>query len=54
MTSFAPLMNKFVNFEAQKTPLTPPFQVWDKYGFDGIIAPVQALPQLPHGYIPIS
>ncbi|KAG5647829.1 hypothetical protein DXG03_007753 [Asterophora parasitica] len=24
-------------------------EVWDKHGFDGIIAPVQALPQLPHG-----
>lgn len=24
-------------------------QVWDKMQFDGIIAPVQALPTLPHG-----
>ncbi|KAG6854260.1 hypothetical protein C0991_008953 [Blastosporella zonata] len=24
-------------------------RVWNQYGFDGIIAPVQALPQLPHG-----
>ncbi|KAF8239357.1 amidase [Tricholoma matsutake] len=24
-------------------------QVWDKCNFDGIIAPVQAVPQLPHG-----
>ena len=24
-------------------------QVWEKHGFDGIIAPVQALPQLFHG-----
>ncbi|KAG6821457.1 hypothetical protein H0H93_010181 [Arthromyces matolae] len=24
-------------------------EVWRKYGFDGIIAPTQALPQLPHG-----
>ncbi|KAF8903595.1 amidase signature domain-containing protein [Mucidula mucida] len=24
-------------------------KVWDQYGFDGIIAPVQAMPQLPHG-----
>ncbi|KAG1736566.1 amidase signature domain-containing protein [Suillus lakei] len=24
-------------------------QVWDKYGFDGIIAPVQSLPVIPHG-----
>ncbi|KAG0699240.1 amidase signature domain-containing protein [Suillus ampliporus] len=24
-------------------------EVWDKYGFDGIIAPVQALPVIPHG-----
>jgi hypothetical protein len=23
--------------------------VWDKYSFDGIIAPVQSLPGLPHG-----
>lgn len=26
-------------------------QVWDKCNFDGIIAPVQAVPQLPHGYV---
>lgn len=26
-------------------------QVWEKYGIDGIIAPVQAIPQLPHGYV---
>ncbi|KAG2145328.1 amidase signature domain-containing protein [Suillus bovinus] len=24
-------------------------QVWDKYSFDGIIAPVQSLPVIPHG-----
>ncbi|KAG1738410.1 amidase signature domain-containing protein [Suillus paluster] len=24
-------------------------EVWDKYSFDGIIAPVQALPVIPHG-----
>ncbi|KAJ7591264.1 amidase [Mycena floridula] len=24
-------------------------EVWNKYGFDGIIAPTQALPQIPHG-----
>ncbi|KAG2351605.1 amidase signature domain-containing protein [Suillus spraguei] len=24
-------------------------KVWDKYGFDGIIAPVQSLPVIPHG-----
>jgi len=24
-------------------------QVWEKHEFDSIIAPVQALPQLPHG-----
>ncbi|KAJ3510734.1 hypothetical protein NLJ89_g4506 [Agrocybe chaxingu] len=24
-------------------------EVWEKHGFDSIIAPVQALPQLPHG-----
>jgi amidase len=24
-------------------------EVWDKYGFDGIIAPVLATPALPHG-----
>ncbi|KAG2132990.1 amidase signature domain-containing protein [Suillus clintonianus] len=24
-------------------------QVWDKYNFDGIIAPVQSLPAIPHG-----
>jgi hypothetical protein len=27
-------------------------QVWDeKLGLDGIIAPVHAVPQLPHGYV---
>jgi len=24
-------------------------QIWDGQGFDSIIAPVQAVPQLPHG-----
>ena len=30
---------------------TPPAldQVWDKHGLDGIIAPVLAIPALPHG-----
>jgi hypothetical protein len=26
-------------------------QVWEKYGLDGVIAPVQAIPQLPHGSV---
>jgi len=39
--------------ETQKYALTN-FQVWNKYGFDGIIAPVQALPQLPHGCVTIT
>ncbi len=26
-------------------------QVWDKHGLDGIVAPVLALPALPHGYV---
>ncbi|KAI8996557.1 amidase signature enzyme [Trametes punicea] len=26
-------------------------EVWDKYGFDGIIAPVLAMPGLPHGSV---
>ncbi|KXN86624.1 Fatty acid amide hydrolase 1 [Leucoagaricus sp. SymC.cos] len=36
---------------AQRDAFTRNFyqQVWEKYGIDGIIAPVQALPQLPHG-----
>jgi hypothetical protein len=38
----------------QKHYLHRTFQVWNKYGFDGIIAPVQALPQLPHGYVTMS
>lgn len=29
--------------------IVPSEQVWDKYGFDGIIAPVQSLPTIPHG-----
>lgn len=27
----------------------PSAKVWDEYGFDAIIAPVQALPTIPHG-----
>jgi hypothetical protein len=30
-------------------PFVNALQVWDKYGFDGIIAPVQSLPVIPHG-----
>jgi hypothetical protein len=26
-------------------------EVWDKYGFDGIIAPVQVTPAIPNGYV---
>ncbi|KAI6021726.1 amidase signature domain-containing protein [Pisolithus microcarpus] len=29
-------------------------EVWDKYQFDGIIAPVQALPVIPHGSLPTT
>ncbi|KAF9054357.1 amidase [Panaeolus papilionaceus] len=39
------------DLSAQKGEFVKRFyeHVWDKYNFDGIIAPVQALPQLPHG-----
>ena len=42
-------------YETVRSSLSPrahrhnKYQVLDKNGFDGIIAPVQALPQLPHG-----
>ncbi|PPQ63300.1 hypothetical protein CVT24_006745 [Panaeolus cyanescens] len=44
-------VSEYWNLVAQKHEYTRKFyeKVWDKYNFDGIIAPVQALPQLPHG-----
>lgn len=28
-------------------------EVWDALGFDAIIAPVQAVPVIPHGFVPL-
>jgi hypothetical protein len=38
-----------IKFDLSITRLTDIPQVWDKQEFDAIIAPVQALPSLPHG-----
>ncbi|KAJ8588246.1 amidase signature enzyme [Rhizopogon salebrosus TDB-379] len=42
---------EFTRFTDKRTQVCTAWyeEVWDKYGFDGIIAPVQALPGLPHG-----
>ncbi|KAG2369045.1 amidase signature domain-containing protein [Suillus spraguei] len=42
---------EFTDFTDQRNEVTAAWyeQVWDKYGFDGIIAPVQSLPVIPHG-----
>lgn len=42
---------EFTDFTDQRNKLAAAWyeQVWDKYGFDGIIAPVQSLPVIPHG-----
>jgi hypothetical protein len=26
-------------------------EIWDKHGLDAVIAPVQAMPTIPHGYV---
>ncbi|KAG9316056.1 amidase signature domain-containing protein [Chiua virens] len=42
---------EFVEFADRRNKLIISWyrEVWDKYGFDGIIAPVQSLPTVPHG-----
>ncbi|KAG2359187.1 amidase signature domain-containing protein [Suillus spraguei] len=42
---------EFTDFTDQRNKVAAAWyeQVWDKYGFDGIIAPVQSLPVIPHG-----
>jgi hypothetical protein len=57
MPSLATSMKRYANTYAHvadlhiSTILTLCSQVWEKYGIDGIIAPVQAVPQLPHGWV---
>lgn len=36
------------------TGILTKLQVWNKHNFDGIIAPVQAVPQVPHGSVHIQ
>ncbi|KAG2359185.1 amidase signature domain-containing protein [Suillus spraguei] len=44
---------EFTDFTDQRNKVAAAWyeqiSVWDKYGFDGIIAPVQSLPVIPHG-----
>ncbi|KAG2362887.1 amidase signature enzyme [Suillus spraguei] len=44
---------EFTDFTDQRNKVAATWyeqiSVWDKYGFDGIIAPVQSLPVIPHG-----
>ncbi|KAG2348084.1 amidase signature enzyme [Suillus weaverae] len=44
-------VSEFTDLTDQRNKVTAAWyeQVWDKYGFDGIIAPVQSLPVIPHG-----
>ncbi|KAG1866160.1 amidase signature domain-containing protein [Suillus subluteus] len=44
-------VSEFTDLTDQRNKITAAWyeQVWDKYGFDGIIAPVQSLPVIPHG-----
>jgi amidase len=44
-------VSEFTDLTDQRDKVTTAWyeQVWDKYGFDGIIAPVQSLPVIPHG-----
>ncbi|KAG6869233.1 hypothetical protein C0993_009097 [Termitomyces sp. T159_Od127] len=46
-------MEEYTSLIAERDDFIKTFyhEVWNKYGFDGIIAPVQAVPQLPHGYV---
>ncbi|KAH0833464.1 amidase signature domain-containing protein [Lanmaoa asiatica] len=42
---------EFVEFTDRRNKVTKAWykEVWDEYGFDAIIAPVQSLPTIPHG-----
>lgn len=44
-------VSEFTDLTDQRNKITAAWyeQVWDKYGFDGIITPVQSLPVIPHG-----
>jgi amidase len=44
-------VDEYLKLVDRRNRLTRSFyeEVWDKFEFDGIIGPVQALPQLPHG-----
>ncbi|KAF8556541.1 amidase signature enzyme [Imleria badia] len=44
-------VSEFVEFTDRRNKVAKAWykEVWDKYGFDGIIAPVQSLPTIPHG-----
>ncbi|KAF8120361.1 amidase signature domain-containing protein [Boletus edulis] len=44
-------VSEFVEYTDRRNKVTKAWykEVWDKYGFDGIIAPVQSLPTIPHG-----
>ncbi|KAI9566910.1 amidase signature domain-containing protein [Boletus coccyginus] len=44
-------VSEFVEFTDRRNKVTKAWytEVWDTYGFDGIIAPVQSLPTIPHG-----
>lgn len=44
-------VTEFTDLTDQRNEITAAWyeQIWDKYGFDGIIAPVQSLPVIPHG-----
>lgn len=53
-------MHEYTSLVAQREEFTRNFykEVWEKYAIDGIISPVQAIPQLPHGgcnnFLPIA
>ncbi|KAN0092624.1 Amidase signature domain containing protein [Tylopilus felleus] len=44
-------VSEFIEFTDRRNKVIKAWYagVWDKYGFDGIIAPVQSLPTIPHG-----
>ncbi|KAF9453524.1 amidase signature enzyme [Macrolepiota fuliginosa MF-IS2] len=53
-------VQEYTQLVAERDNFTSNFykEVWEKYGIDGIIAPVQPIPQLPHGgcndFLPIG
>ncbi|KAF9230165.1 amidase signature domain-containing protein [Melanogaster broomeanus] len=44
-------VSEFVEFTDRRNKVTKAWyeEVWDEHNFDGVIAPVQALPTIPHG-----